>query len=162
AASHDSSTARTGGSAATVRSVTTSARWTPRSARSIPHSRVTPAPNRTFDTAISKADSLLSSRPMAANSTLLLPFYLRPFRHVLHARDTTNDGADLGALRLRPHVALHGHDAVVDVEVDVAIAQDLIVVHGVLKLGADVAIVGAGPAIVDALHGDLVEDASAR
>ena len=50
-------TTATGRIAASVGSVMTSARLAPRSARSMPTSRVTPAPKRTLDTAISHAMS---------------------------------------------------------------------------------------------------------
>ena len=65
-ASSDSSTVRTGGRRLTTGSVTTSTRRAPRSARSMPTSRVTPAPKRTGDAAISNAVSRLMSSYMTA------------------------------------------------------------------------------------------------
>src|SRR5262249_51732022 len=55
--SSDSIAVRTGGSVAIVGSVTTSASVAPISFRSMPTSRVTPAPNRTLEAAISNAKS---------------------------------------------------------------------------------------------------------
>src|SRR5580658_2613933 len=71
APSSDSSAISTGAIPARLGSVITKALRTPRSARSIPTSRVTPGPKRTLDAAISKANSFFIPRgDVTANGQL--------------------------------------------------------------------------------------------
>src|SRR3954464_11586923 len=64
--SSDSIAIRTGGRSRTIEAVTRSTRLAPSSARSAPTSRVTPAPKRMLDTAISNAVSLVITRCLFA------------------------------------------------------------------------------------------------